>query len=373
MKNNRDKKYNRNNSIPPFARMLNRKIQHIKDLEKNYWKSLNEQKENFSKIDESFQNEIEKHFPDQSSLIYACHDGAVLVRLSDYKENGSIEVKYFDMRLEKLLEELPIPHKDRFINLTSIIRIGPRASLRSVTVKFGETEEDEIHNLYVAAFKYDDEERLADFEDALQDIQHTLIAINSGLTDKENQQEGIKIENIIDRLKNLLNEYTILLNIADKEEQLQVFIKEHPILLQPYAKVFPKQKLGEDFITDFILTNTLDQGIKYTFVELEKVSMPVFTKQEEFSKEFNHACTQTLNWDVWLENNKAYLQNKLPGLETPDFLIVAGRSIDFSETTKSLLRAWNRRQKNLTFLTYDDLIQKLKELIENLEIENNIT
>ena len=66
-----------------------------------------------------------------------------------------------------------------------------------------------------------------------------------------------------------------LLNDSQKEEELQVFIKENPMMLHPTAELIPKKKLGEDFITDFVLVTPNDQGPTYTLVEIEKSSHPI--------------------------------------------------------------------------------------------------
>jgi hypothetical protein len=365
------KKYNSNIKIPPFARVLNKKIDRIKQLEKKYWDDINRQRNVFSNIDQSFEADFRKMFPEQSSLIYACIDGVVLIRVSDFIEKGNVEVHYINSRLKYLLKELPIPYQGKFINFSTIAHLGPNSTFQ--VKKLTLNEDIVINNLYITVLKYTDDEKLLEIEDAISDIQLSLMGLNSGIFEVNQYlpKEDLKGEKLISRLNSILVEFESLLENAEKEEELQIYIKEHPILLQPYSKVFPKQKLGEDFITDFVLTNTLSQGTIYTFVEIERVSMPIFTKGGEFTADFKHTEKQTLDWDLWLEKNKSYLKEKLIGLESPEFIIVAGRSNDFVEGQNALLRAWNRRQNNLKFYTYDDLLKKLKELISNLEAENN--
>ena len=369
MAKKRNKKYNPNKN-PPFARLLKNKVEKIKNLEKKYWEDIENQRHTFSEIDESFKNDFNKVFPDQSSLIYACLNGVVLIRVSNYKEKGSVSVNYFNSKLESILKELPIPYKDEFINFSSIAHLGPKSTIRIGKLNLGEII---IENLYIAVIEYNEDEKLIEIEDALSDIQLSMIGLNSGIFDNSEpiNKEDLKGDKLINRLKTILSEFESLLENANREEDIQKYIKKHPLLLQPYSKVYPKQKLADDFITDFVLTSTLDQGIKYTFIEIERVSMPIFTKGGEFTADFKHTEKQTLDWDLWLEENKAFLKTKLIGLESPEFIIVAGRSLDFTERQNALLRAWNRRQNNLKFYTYDDLTKKLKELISNLSEENN--
>jgi len=81
----------------------------------------------------------------------------------------------------------------------------------------------------------------------------------------------------------------------------------------------------------------------------------------------NHAIKQTRDWDVWLEKNKAYIQNKLAGFETPSYLVVIGRGDALTEEERAYLRSYNREWKNTTLLTYDDVLARFRSTISNLE------
>ncbi len=59
------------------------------------------------------------------------------------------------------------------------------------------------------------------------------------------------------------------------------------------SEIIPKQKLGEDFVTDFVILNILDQGPVYTLVELEKSSHPILTQDNVLTSNVNHAVRQT--------------------------------------------------------------------------------
>ena len=148
---------------------------------------------------------------------------------------------------------------------------------------------------------------------------------------------------------------------------MQRFLKDHSFVLHPSAETIPKQKLGEVFITDFVLVATTTQGPTYIFIELERASHPVLTKGYSLASPVNHAIKQTRDWDLWLEKNKAYIQNKLPGFETPNYIVVIGRSKDFDEQQKAYLRSYNREWKNLELITYDDLLFRFRSTIERLK------
>ncbi len=106
----------------------------------------------------------------------------------------------------------------------------------------------------------------------------------------------------------------------------------------------------------------------YSFVEIERATYEVFTKDDsnghfDFRKEVTHAIGQTADWAVWLEHDKAFLQKRFPGFESPKFLIVIGRTKGMDERRLARLRYFNRENKNTTLLTYDDLLCNIDKLI----------
>jgi hypothetical protein len=102
-------------------------------------------------------------------------------------------------------------------------------------------------------------------------------------------------------------------------------------------------------------------------VELEKSSHPILTKEGQLSYYVNRAMKQTRDWDIWLESNKAYLQNKLHGFESPQYLIVIGRTNVMTELEKAYLRSYNRDFNRLQIISYDDIIAQVEEFIGNFK------
>ena len=90
-------------------------------------------------------------------------------------------------------------------------------------------------------------------------------------------------------------------------------------------------------------------------------------KDNSLSSQTNHAIKQTRDWDVWLESNKAYLQGKLPGFETPLYLVIIGRGNSLDDTAKAYLRSYNRDWKNIELLTYDDVLVRFNGVIKTLK------
>ncbi len=357
----------KNNQNKSILKLIKRKVDFVKNLEQQYWTTINNQRIKFSSLDNNSSSKFEEHFPkDQSSLIYGCLDGVVLIRHSENPRANIVEVKILNILIEKLLLQLPIPYRDgRMINFSAIAKLNFGSLLKIGKLKLN--GEFEINNLQISVLKYEEVNNNLDLEDALLDVKLAILGMNINIQHENESTPKKEAKTILEIYNSLKVQFEELLKSSNKEEELQLFIKEYPIIVQPYSTIYPKKKLGDDFVTDFVYSNTLEQGIKYTFVEIEKASMPIFTKNGELTAEFNHAQKQTLDWEIWLEQNINYLKNKLTGLEKPNFLIIAGRSTNFTEANRAILRAWNRRQNNTEFLTFDDVSFKFGELIKNME------
>lgn len=114
------------------------------------------------------------------------------------------------------------------------------------------------------------------------------------------------------RAQQLSSDFRILLEKASREEELQVFLRDHPELLYPdFITCHPKFKLGEDYVTDYVLLVQGQQGIDHIFVEIERPDKQIFTEVGQFSAHFTQAKNQLLDWDNWTTKNHAYISRKL--------------------------------------------------------------
>ncbi len=166
----------------------------------------------------------------------------------------------------------------------------------------------------------------------------------------------------------LLEEYYNLLDSAKKEEDIQVFLGNHPEFLYPdYIKCYPKFKLGEDYITDYVLLVQGHNGPEYVFVEIERVDKEIFTRLGQFSSSFTQAKDQLLNWDNWLTKNHAYVSGKLPNLFKPNFHLVVGRDLSMDKEQKEKITS-EFSSTTRRFSTYDDLATRFKTIVEQLLI-----
>jgi hypothetical protein len=168
-------------------------------------------------------------------------------------------------------------------------------------------------------------------------------------------------------LGNLLGNYKNLLDsVPQREEILQVFLKDHPVLLCPSAiKIRPKLEFGSR-ITDFVFREASGE---YLLVEIEPSTSTLFVKNGDTSSELNHARNQILSWRRYIEDNLHTVQKELdlPGISAhPRALLVIGRSQTIDEKNRRTLVSLENESPSTRILTYDDVYDNAKALIENL-------
>jgi hypothetical protein len=304
--------------------------------------------------------------PDEiSSVVWALRDGVAFVRYHSPGKTGIVGFRSMDISLEQWGNDcliIPTPQGE-----ISLARAGFMRGLGSVTLNGCSINDIHIPYAEITHAFYDQGQMPSPVERAVIDFQLAFLGIQ--LREQKSAPEQTETSaDTIKKLRNISSKFEALLNDAEREEDLQIFLKENPMVLHPTAEVIPKKKLGEDFITDFVLVTPSDQGSTYTLVEIEKSSHPVLVKDNSLSSQTNHAIKQTRDWDIWLEQNKAYLQNKLPGFETPKYMVVIGRGTSLDATAKAYLRSYNRDWKNIELLTFDDVLVRFNGVISALDI-----
>lgn len=350
-----------------FEILIEEKAKNFVKAIKEYWKTQDKLIQEYKEIALGLGgiHNIDEIFPaGLSNQILLFTDGIVFIRqkLETYQ---FLKSYVFNFELNQWLKDgLKIPYKDGFVCF-HFISVQPGASL---IVNNGSFNEYHFEYLQYSLFYYNQIELSPTAIKAIIDFRISILGmiLQSGSAFFAPKIEQIiQTDNILDRLQQKVNELKVLLEDEVSEEKLQIFLKENPFLLKPSSELIPKQKLGEDFVTDFILLNILDQGPCYTLIELEKSSYSILTKEGVLSSNVNHAIKQTRDWDIWLEKNKAYLQNKLPWFESPEYLIVIGRTHLMNDNEKAYLRSYNREYKKLKIMSYDDIIAQTEEFIKS--------
>ena len=149
------------------------------------------------------------------------------------------------------------------------------------------------------------------------------------------------------------------------ESKLQSCLTNNPILFGlEYQKVIPKYKLGAEYEMDYALERY--SGV-IDVLEIESSNLQVFNKNGDPSQYLTHAEQQVMDWLRWIERNHPYARESLPGITRPIGFVVIGRSKTLDTKNKQKLLHRNTLFRgNLEILTYDDLVQKAKTMLNIL-------
>jgi hypothetical protein len=348
----------------PFGIMILQKAKRFLQAEKQYWKERNALREAMGESANALALKAGQALPsDMSSTVWGLKDGVGFVRHKTFAGRPAVHFRTLPITLEEWGESgLVVPVEQGEVSLA---KAGIAKGLGHLT--FINCTINDIHIPYaeLSYLKYGDSISAPSIERAMLDFHLTLLGLQAQAEAKQPGQ--LSGQQTIAELEKIANQFEELLQDQRREEDLQEFLKDHSFVLHQSAECIPKQKLGEDFATDFVLVTMTTQGPTYILVELERASHPVLTKDLTLASPVTHAIKQTRDWDVWLEKNKAYLQNKLPGFETPNYIVVIGRSKDFEEQQKAYMRSYNRQWNNLQLLTYDDVLARFRATIEKLQ------
>lgn len=166
---------------------------------------------------------------------------------------------------------------------------------------------------------------------------------------------------------NLLGAYKKLLDSEpEREEILQAFLKENPLLLCPTGvKVWPKLTLGARD-TDFVFREATGH---YLLVELEKSTHRLFRQDGHPNRYLNQALGQLTDWRRYIEDNLPTVQREL-GLTdistNPEGLIVIGRTQYLTSKNRRKLVTIQNEMPRTKIMTYDDVFENARAVAENL-------
>ena len=152
------------------------------------------------------------------------------------------------------------------------------------------------------------------------------------------------------------------------ETDMQTFFKNNGTLLNISAnRIFPKFRLGGDFIPDFIIETS---DLQYEIVEIESPNANLYTsgKLPRQARKLREADTQIKNFMNYARNNVLFLRSKLPFLSEEKIrgLIVIGKSSRLSKEQKKKLDQDRAYSKDYDIITYDELFQNLNTFLKNL-------
>lgn len=143
------------------------------------------------------------------------------------------------------------------------------------------------------------------------------------------------------------------------------------------AYLFKEFELPSTYKADYLLIGKNSHGYNFLFIELENPTGSITTKDGEFGHTIRKGIKQVRDWNKWLEGNFHTLslilnKNKNPRKELPNefrtlnksrmnYLVIAGRRIDFNENTYDLKRKLMRSEQ-INLLHYDNLLDSFDHL-----------
>ena len=348
----------------PIEIIIREKAKRFVEAEKHYWKERNAIRDQMQNATVALSLKTEEVLPaDVSTTVYGLKDGVAFVRHKTFSGRPSVVFRVLPMTLSEWAEDgllVPVVNGE-----LSLARAGAIRGLGHITFMNCSINGIEIPYAELSHLKYGDTINTPAVERAILDFQLTLLGLQTQTA--ETASVTLPSQETISKLKALSDEFEKILEDETREEDIQKFLKTNSFVLHQSAEAISKQKLGEDFVTDFVLVATTTQGPSYFLVELERAAHPVLNKDYSLTSPVMQAIKQTRDWDVWLESNKAYIQKKLPGFETPHFIVVIGRSVGFDDPHRAYMRSYNREWKNLELLTYDDVLHRFRATIEKLK------
>lgn len=148
------------------------------------------------------------------------------------------------------------------------------------------------------------------------------------------------------------------------ENRYQEFLQEYPAFLRFLVPgnwttyVIPKQRLGSEYETDFLIMGLSSLGPQWVAVELESPKHSLLRKDGNLRQEVIHAIDQIGDWRDWLANNISYAKTEL-GLQgitsrLPGVVIIGRDDVRFE---REPARSRIQEERNIQVHSWDWLLR----------------
>jgi hypothetical protein len=170
------------------------------------------------------------------------------------------------------------------------------------------------------------------------------------------------------QVKQIVTDFTQLLDKVRLEQPVQEFIEKHPILLSRFhaKRLFVKPTILGRFTADFALVDSQNQ---LWLIELEKPSLKLFKRDGHPAQELMHAYGQVTDWLLQYSKYSGAILDAL-GLKGEEVVtvrgaVIAGRS---RNVTHEVLQRHlsSPPYPNIEFITCDDLGVSLLEISKTM-------
>jgi hypothetical protein len=162
-------------------------------------------------------------------------------------------------------------------------------------------------------------------------------------------------------------EFARLLESDPKEEVLQTFIENNPILLHqfPSQRLFSKPKILTSFVADFALLTSKKELLLF---ELEKSTTKLIKRSGGMSAEVSHAFDQVRDWLHVVDEHRLAVLDSLGILKEEVSavrgVVIAGRDVGYDALELRKLKGADLGR--VLLFTYDDLLFSLDALIRRI-------
>lgn len=169
-------------------------------------------------------------------------------------------------------------------------------------------------------------------------------------------------------LQSIRTNFAKLIGHEPREEALQQFIEENPILLHqfPAERIIPKPSILTSYVADFGIVTPQRELI---LIELEKTTTRLMKKDGDMAAPLSHAFDQVRNWLHEVDEHRLAVLNSLKidqnAVSSVRGVVIAGRDLGYD--ARNLRRLKGVDYGRVAFLTYDDLVFALDALVRRVE------
>jgi hypothetical protein len=151
-----------------------------------------------------------------------------------------------------------------------------------------------------------------------------------------------------------------------KEKELHALLLENPMALDAFGLCIRTEvKLGSKYRVDLLMQYEYTDK-RILLIELERADHSIFNKKGRLRAEVVHAIQQVEDWIQWWRENPHDIPNGLDKFLPVEGLVIIGRSAKMNDAGKRRLLSLNSSRK-VQVITYDDLLDRIRNLIVNLE------
>ncbi len=165
-------------------------------------------------------------------------------------------------------------------------------------------------------------------------------------------------------LENLRLEYVHLLNANQKEDIIQKFIEDNPILLRqfPAEQILFKPPILTRYVADFAILTPQKELI---VIEIEQTNTNLLRRNGDHAAPLTHAINQVQNWLQVIDDHRiaCLTEMRLDAMSVGNVrgVVIAGRDLGYDPAHLRQLKAVISGR--ISLFTYDDLLGSLVALI----------